>query len=138
MSEHHEHTEFLKHCLRYDESAERHHMMERLVRLQHELRIFRRASWLMVLLIAVSVIGFVWSSTLLQQLSRPAQQTIENFLVALGLGSTVCLATFLVLRLCLRKKLARQREECHQLLPEVQVTAASVIIRSPLSPSRVA
>jgi uncharacterized ion transporter superfamily protein YfcC len=119
MSEHHQHTEFLKHCLRYDDSSERHQMMEKLVRLQHELRIFRRACWLMLLLFILSVAGFVWSSPVLQHFSQAAQMTIVNLLAALGLGSVVSLLTFVLIEQRLRKKLARQREECHQFLKRI-------------------
>ena len=50
MDEHNKHTEFLRHCLKYDDSAQRHQMMEQLNRLERDLHIVQRASWLVAVL----------------------------------------------------------------------------------------
>jgi hypothetical protein len=116
MSEHHKHTEFLKHCLSYDDSSERHQMLEKLVRLQHELRIVRRARWLVIFLTALAVAGLAYSSFLLQNLSHSAQHSIMNLLLALIVGLLISLLAFVILGTCLRVKLHRQREVCRQQL----------------------
>lgn len=116
MSEHHKHTEFLKHCLGYDDSAKRHQMVEKLVRLQHELRIVRKAFWLVALLMVPAAIGFVFADFLLQHFSHNAQRSIMNIMLAIILGLVISLAAFGVMGMVLRRKLHRQREECHQFL----------------------
>ena len=114
MSEHHEHTEFLKHCLRYDESAERHAITAKLARLQDEVRVVKRASWLMGLLIVLAGASLACPGSLVQYL--PNEQFIMNMVLGLFAGSSLCLLTFVVLGVFLYAKLHRQREDCRQLL----------------------
>jgi hypothetical protein len=116
MSEHHGDTEFLKHCLRYDNSLERDRRLKHLVLLQHELRIFRRALYMVLLLIVPALPALLFSNLFLQNLSETTQRTIVNLLVAVNLGLIVSLFTFLGLRLRLRGKLHREREQCRQFL----------------------
>jgi hypothetical protein len=116
MSEHHEHTEFLKHCLRYDTSSERDHMLKMLVHLQQELRIFRRATNLLIVLMVPAAGALFFSNFLLASLSASAQRQIVNLLVAILLGSVICLLAFVILRCSLRRKLFGQREKCRELV----------------------
>ena len=46
MSEHQKHTEFLRHCILYDESAKRQELHERITQIQRDARCVRRAVWL--------------------------------------------------------------------------------------------
>jgi hypothetical protein len=116
MGEHHQHTEFLKHCLRYDDSPERHAMMEKLTHIQRQLRIVQRASWLMGLLAVLAVIPLIYPAILVQNFSYNMQRFIMNFVLALFMGLLISLVAFVGLGMILRKKLHRQREECRQLL----------------------
>ncbi|HTV42048.1 MAG TPA: hypothetical protein VMF08_15875 [Candidatus Sulfotelmatobacter sp.] len=116
MSEHHDHTEFLKHCLRYDDSPERHAMTEKLTRLQCELRAVQRASVLMGALILPAAAGLAWPWNLVPSFSYEAQRFIMNIVLGLFAGSSVCLLTFIILAVFIYKKMHRQREACRQLL----------------------
>lgn len=130
MGEHHEHTEFLKHCLRYDDTPERHALTEKLARLQSELRIVKRASRLVGILIALAGAGLAWPGNLFENLSDDAQRFIMNMELGLFAGSSVCLLTFIVLGIFLYKKLHRQREACRQFLMQlfaVRLNSAAIV-----------
>lgn len=116
MSEHHKHTEFLKHCLRYDDSPERHAMMEQLTRLQRELRIVKRASWLMGILVAIAIASLAFLTILVQNSPYNVQRFIINIVLALFTGFSICLLAFIALGIVLCLKLHRQRDACRQLL----------------------
>jgi uncharacterized membrane protein len=116
MSEHHRHTEFLKHCLRYDDSPEHQAMMEKLTRIQRELRIVQRASWLMGLLAALVVVSLTYPVILVHNFPYNMQRFIMNIFLALFMGLLISLVAFVGLGIILRKKMHRQREECRQLL----------------------
>jgi len=122
MSEHHQHTEFLKHCLGYDDSTERHQMLEKLVRLQQELRIVRRAVWLVAFLMAPALACLGYSEFFLQNFSHNAQRPILNLMLALIIGLAISLLAFAVLGIFVRRKMHRQREACRQFLKGVLAT----------------
>jgi len=119
MSEHHENTEFLKHCLRYHDSPERDHLLKHLVLLQQELRIFRNGVRLVILLMVPALPALVFSNLWLQNLSEPAQRAILNVLVAINFGLLASLFIFSAARMRLRLKLHREREKCRQVLKRV-------------------
>jgi hypothetical protein len=116
MSEHHEHTEFLKHCLRYDASPERHAMMEKLTRLQRDLRIAKRASWLIAILLAFALISLAYPAIFVQNFPYDVQPFIMNIVLAMFAGLSLSLFAFVMLAIVFYKKLHSQREECRQLL----------------------
>jgi hypothetical protein len=122
MGEHHNHTEFLKHCMRYDESPERHAMMENLTHIQRDLRIVRRASWLMGVLLALAVACLVYPVILVQNFPYNVQRFIVSFVLALFMGLLISLAAFVALGMNLRRKLHRQREECRRLIMRLLAT----------------
>ena len=126
MSEHHEHTEFLKHCLRYDDSPERHALTEKLIRIQRELRFVKRASLLMGVLVVVASASLAHPDNILQDFSDNVQRFIMNIVLALFAGSSICLFTFIILGIFLYKKLHCQREACRQLL--MRLLAARLIL----------
>jgi len=116
MSEHHEHTEFLKHCLRYDDTPERHAITEKLTRLQGELRFVKRASRLMAVFIALAGVGLAFQGNLFENVSYEVQRFIMNIVLGLFAGSWICLFSFIILGIFLYKKLHRQREASRQFL----------------------
>jgi hypothetical protein len=122
MSEHHEHTEFLKHCLRYDDSPEHQAMMEKLTRLQREVRIVKRASWLMGVLIAFAIAALAYPTFLIQNFPYNVQRFTMNIILALLTGLSISLLAFVTRGIVLYKKLHRQREECRQLLMRLLAT----------------
>ncbi len=52
MSDHQRETAFLRQCIHYDDTAERHNLDERLTQAQRDERCVRCAVWLMALLTA--------------------------------------------------------------------------------------
>ena len=116
MSEHHEHTEFLKHCLHYDDCPEHHAMREQLCRLQRELNFVKRLARLMALFIVLAGGSLAIPNSLVPDISYDAQRFIMNIVLGLFAGSWVCMITFVILGIFLYKKLHSQREACRQLL----------------------
>jgi hypothetical protein len=114
MRDHHQHTEFLKHCLRYDESARCRELAQDISRIQRDERCVQRAAWLMAVLTALAVAGLAYPALLLENFRYGAPQLIVTLVGALGLGSLVSLVAFAGLGLSYRKRLDQRREECRQ------------------------
>ena len=115
MSEHHRHTEFLKHCLSYDDSSDRHQMMDKLSRLQRDLHIVHRASWLVGVLIVLALVALVYPVILIQNFPYNLQRFVMDMIFALLIGLVISLVAFIALRMFYRRKLHHQREECRRL-----------------------
>jgi len=114
MSEHQIHTEFLRQCILYEESAGRQELEEGINRVQRDARCVRRAAWLMAILAALVVAGIGYGTVLVDNFPYNAPQFIVNLIFALGLGSLISLLAFAGLGMVYRKKLEQQREECRQ------------------------
>jgi hypothetical protein len=114
MSEHQRHTEFLRRCILYDESARRHELVEGIARIQCDARCVRRAAWLMAILTALTVAGFGYGTVLVDNFPYNAPQFIVNLIYALGLGSLISLLAFAGLGMVYRRQLDQRREECRQ------------------------
>jgi hypothetical protein len=123
MSEHQRHTAFLRQCIGYDDTGERHKLEESITELQGNERCMRRAVWLMALLVGLAMAGLCYSAVFLtdyhENLSQFAAAMISKVLCALGLGSLICLVSFLGLGIANRKQLDQRREECRQLAAKV-------------------
>ena len=94
MSEHQKHTEFLRHCLRYDESIEHQELEEGITQVQRDARCVRRAVWLMAILTALVVAGLGYGTVLVANFPYNAPQFIVNLIYAVGLGSLISLLVF--------------------------------------------
>jgi hypothetical protein len=116
MSDHQKHTEFLRECIRYDESARRQELMEEIVRIQRDARCVRRAVWLMAMLIALAMFGVGYGMALVNNFPYNSPQFVINTFCALGAGALISLLVFLVLGLVYRRKLDMRREECRQIV----------------------
>ena len=119
MSEHQKQTAFLRQCLLYDDTAERHKLEESLTQLQRNERCVRRAVWLMALLVALAIAGLFYSAVVPADDPKTMSQLITQFaskvFCALGLGSLICLVSFAGLGVIHRNKLDQRREECRRL-----------------------
>src|SRR6185436_12656398 len=119
MSDHQRETAFLRQCILYDDTGERHKLEESITQLQRNERCVRRAVWLMTLLAALAMAGLCYSAVFLaaipQNMSQFVSPLISKVLCALGLGSLICLVSFLGLGVAYRKELDQQREECRRL-----------------------
>ena len=119
MSEHQKQTAFLRQCLLYDDSGERHELEESMKQLQRNLRCVRRAVWLMAVLVALAMAGLCYSAVVPaddpHNLSQLVAQFSSKVFCALGLGSMICLVAFTGLGVVHRSKLDQRREECRRL-----------------------
>ena len=119
MTNHQKETAFLKQCIRYDESAERHGLEARITKLEGDERCVRRAVWLMALLAALSTAALGYAAVLVADYPLNMTQFTAPILIkvfcALGLGALICLVAFVALRLVYRKELGKRREECRRL-----------------------
>jgi hypothetical protein len=118
MSEYEKDTEFLRQCLLYGDSAERYELEEGIMRIQRDERCVRRAVWLMALVTGLAMAGLGYAAVFLMDSSQIMTQLtsllITKVFCVLGIGSLVCMLTFLVLGVVYRKELDQRREECRR------------------------
>jgi hypothetical protein len=137
MSEREKDTEFLRQCIVYDDSAERHKLDESITRLQRNERCVRRAVGLMALLIALALAGVCYASIFLGDYPHNITQFITPYVVkifwALGGASLICILAFGGLGLVYRKELDQRREECRQLARKLLETRGGKPSIIPLS-----
>lgn len=123
MSNHQRETDFLRQCIRYDDTEERHRLEERVTQLQRDERIVRRAVWVMTLLAALAMAGLGYAAVFQQDYPLNVTQFTGRFVIkwlcALGAGSVVSLFVFLGLGAYYRKKLDARREDCRKLALKV-------------------
>jgi hypothetical protein len=119
MSEHEKHTEFLRQCILYDESARRHELVKGIARIQCDLRCVRRAVWLMAILIALVVFSLGYGMVLVNNFLYNIPQFVINIVCALGVGALISLLAFAGLWLVYRWKLDQRREECRKLVAKL-------------------
>jgi hypothetical protein len=118
MSEHEKHTEFLKRCIHYDESARRLKLAEEIARIQCDMRCVGRAAWLMAILTALAVAGLVYPAILVENF-HDVPQFVMNLVFALGLASLFCFLVFKGVGMVYRVKLDQRREECRELVTKL-------------------
>ena len=119
MSEHQKQTAFLRQCILYDDTGEYHKLEESITQAQRDEHCLRRATGLMVLLTALSMAGLGFAAVFLtdhpQDISLLLTPFICKVFCALGLGSLICLVSFVGLGVAYRKELDQRREECRRL-----------------------
>ena len=119
MSEHQKQTAFLRECLLYDDTPDRHKLEERITRIQNDERCVRRAVWLMALFAALAVAGLCYCLIFLLDYPLSMSQLLTHFTAkvfcALALGSLICMLSFMGLGMVYRKELDQRREECRRL-----------------------
>jgi hypothetical protein len=136
MSERQKHTEFLKHCLRYDDGSDRHGLHAKLSRIQHEMRIVKRSVGLLTLVVGLAVAGWICAPILLKESSPGTQQLVAKLLVALIAGALVSILVFTGLWLSFRRKLHRRREESRQLVTRMLASRLGEAGEPPVTPSQ--
>src|SRR5438552_1785947 len=123
MTEHERETAFLRQCILYDDTDERHKLEESITQLQRNECCVRRTVWLMTLLVALAMAGLCYSAVCLSEYPQDMTQLMTQFIskvfCALGLGSSICLLAFAGLGVVHRSKLDRRREECRRLATKV-------------------
>jgi hypothetical protein len=136
MSEHQRHTEFLRQCIRYDESARRQELVEGIARIQCDARCVRRAAWLMAVLTALVVAGLGYGTVLVDNFPYNAPQFIVNLIYALGLGSLISLLAFAGLGMVYRRQLDQRREECRQRVARLLESRLGKLVVTPSGDNR--
>jgi hypothetical protein len=123
MSDHQKETAFLRQCILYDDTEERHRLEERITQIQRDERIVRRAVWLMALLTALAMAGLSYAAVFMADYPLNVSQFTTGLLLkllcALGAGSVICLFVFLGLGAVFRKELDQRREDCRRLALKV-------------------
>ena len=117
--EHQKQTAFLRHCLLYDDTTERHKLEARIAELQRDEICVRRAVWLMALFAALAIAGWCYATVFVPghplNLSEYTGQLIIKLFCALSVGSLICLLAFVGLGVVCPKELDQRREECRRL-----------------------
>jgi len=123
MSEHQRQTAFLRQCLLYDDTEERHRLEKRIIHLQRDELSVRRAVWLMALLAALAMAGLGYAAVFMAEYPLNVWQFTTRFaiktLCVLGATSLFCLFGFLILGVVFRKELDQRREDCRRLALKV-------------------
>ena len=109
MNDHHKQTEFLKRCLRYEESARHQELEQQITRIQRDESCVRNAVWLMAVLTALAIAGLGYPAILLANFPYSAPQTIVDLVCVLGVASLVSLVAFVILGMVYRKMLDKRR-----------------------------
>src|SRR4051812_46897474 len=113
MSDHQKETAFLRQVILYDDTAERHKLEERIAQVQKDERCVRRAVWLVALLAGLSMAGLCYVAVFQADIPRDMLQFVTplltKILCAVGLGSLICLISFLALGVFYRKELDERR-----------------------------
>jgi hypothetical protein len=136
LSEHQKHTEFLRQCILYDESARRQDLHEGISRIQRDARCVQRAVWLMAMLTALTVAGLGYGMILVDNFPYNLPQFIIDLVCALGLGSLISLLAFMGLGMVYRMKLDQRREECRQLVARLLESRLGKPVTTPLRDRR--
>lgn len=119
MSEHQKQTAFLRECLLYDDTPERHKLEEKITQIQNDERCVRRAVRLMALFSALAIAGLCYSVVFLLDYPLSMSQLFTHFIAkvfcALALGSLICMLCFMGIGMIYRNELDKRREECRRL-----------------------
>jgi hypothetical protein len=122
MKDYQRQTEFLRQCIRYNDTAEHRHLEAIITGLQRDEICVRRAVWLMALFAALAMAGLCYAIIFLTDnppnLAAISERFVIKALCALGMGSIICLLVFLGLGLMYRKELDQRREACRRLAKE--------------------
>jgi formate hydrogenlyase subunit 3/multisubunit Na+/H+ antiporter MnhD subunit len=115
MSDHQRETAFLRRCILYEDTVERHHLEARLTQAERDERCVRGAVWLMSLLTALALAGLCYSALFLADFPQNKSHLTLKVFGALGLGSIISLVAFAGFWGVHRTELDQRREECRRL-----------------------
>ena len=129
MTAHKKPSAFLKALLLHLDREERRQLHDRLAKAEREEECIRRAVFLMVVLLMVSVAGLVYCALLLPEVFHNPTHLLMRSLSVLGLGSLISQVVFLGYLLWHRTVVTRLHEECRRLIlalarSQLEVSAA--------------
>jgi hypothetical protein len=120
INEHQKQTAFLRRCLLYEDTDASRKLANKMTQIQHDERSVRRAAWLVAVLAALATAGIGYSAVLMENYPNGTSGSVPPLIVkgcfGLGLGSLICLLSFLGLAIAYRRNLDDQREECRALV----------------------
>ena len=134
MDEHHHHTEFLKTCLRYDDSAGGRELEQTITRLQREERRVRRAAWLMADLTALAAAALFYPAIILGNFPYCVPELLLVAICTLGGASLISFIAFMGLGAVYRAKLDNRRKECRLKLARILESRLRGLTNTPLEP----
>jgi hypothetical protein len=122
MSEHNSVTEFLRQCIRYDQSARRRELEATITQIQRDQRCVNRAVWLMGVLMLLAAVVLGYAVLFVDNFPHETSKHLFHIIAALGAGSLISLLVFSCLGMTYRRKLDLQREECRRLIARLLET----------------
>src|SRR5260370_8766191 len=114
MSDHQRETAFLRQCIHYDDTAERHNLDERLTQAQRDERCVRCAVWLMALLTALAMAGLCYAAVFLADFPQNKSYLTIKVLGPLGLAPLISLLAFVGFWAVHRRELGHRPEDCRR------------------------
>jgi uncharacterized membrane protein YcjF (UPF0283 family) len=122
MSEHKSVTEFLRQCIRYDQSTRRRELEATITQIQRDQRCVNRAVWLMGVLMLLAAVVLGYAVLFVDNFPHETSRHFFHVITALGVGSLISLLVFSCLGMTYRRKLDLQREECRRLIARLLET----------------
>jgi len=123
MNDRQRQTEFLRQCLRYDDSSDCRTLAERIRQLQHNERCVRRALWFMMLLAALAFAALGYLAIFLEDFPQNMPGFMGRFITqvicVVGLSSLICIPVFVGLEVVYRNELDQQREQCRRVATQL-------------------
>jgi hypothetical protein len=131
MTAHKKAGTFLKALLLHLDREERHRLYDNLAKVEREGKCIRRAVFLMVVLLLLSVAGLGYCALLLPEVFRTPTHVLMRTLSVLGLGSLISQIVFLGYLLWHRTAVTRLHEECRRLV----LALAQSQLKTPVAPN---
>jgi hypothetical protein len=116
MSKQKRETEFLRKCIRYDESARRRELEATITQIQRDQQCVRSGTWLMGVLLLLAVIALGYAGLFVDNFPYHPSQRLFHILIALGAGSLISMLAFECLGVAYRRRLNQRCDECRSLV----------------------
>jgi len=132
MTAHKKPGAFLKALILHLDREERRQLYDNLVEAERDEKCIRRAMFLMIVLLMVSVAGLGYCALLLPEVFHNPTHLLMRSLAVLGLGSLISQVVFLAYLLWHRTVVTRLHEECRRLVLALAQSQLKVPIASSL------
>lgn len=116
MSEHQKQTAFFKSVVQASDSRSHRELRERILKAEHDERCVRRGIAKICLLIAVSIIGGLYTVVMMPEILVEANHSLRKVFQVLALGSLLTLGTYVGLWFYYRAVLFQVHSECRRFL----------------------
>lgn len=141
MSEYRKQAAFLRKLVMHEDTPANRDLCERMAHVDHCERCTQCACRLVGLIALLGLAGLGYSAVLLPEFFDSSTHFIVRLCCALGLGSTICFAAFLVLWFSYRRTSSRLHAQCRVIIakiwakqiPAVPATATEKVIQDEAS-----